>query len=119
MNQFARLVNQGLRIGVVVDEAHHGFHGKTQAAYFFSSLLKPEYTILITATPDDRDLEDLQKKMHLGEAHRISISRHGAVESGLVKTGVYCITWEAMDNEKKALVDFDCLARSCEDPPRD
>jgi len=106
----ASLRAQGFRIGVVVDEAHHGFHGKTQAADFFRSVLKPEYTILITATPDDRDLEDLQKKMHLGEVHRISISRHDAVESGLVKTGVSCITWEALENEKKALVDFETTA---------
>jgi hypothetical protein len=37
----AELRQQGLRIGVVVDEAHHGFHGETQAAAFFRSVLAP------------------------------------------------------------------------------
>jgi type III restriction enzyme len=33
----------GFRIGVVVDEAHHSFHGQTQAGEFFRLVLAPEY----------------------------------------------------------------------------
>lgn len=105
----ATLRAQSLRIGVVVDEAHHGFHGDTQAAEFFRAVLKPEYTILITATPDDEDLADLQRRMHLGDLQRITISRDDAVAAGLVKQGVRCIAWQA-EPAQEALVDFEGTA---------
>ncbi len=105
----AALRARGLRLGVVVDEAHHGFHGETQAALFFRGVLQPEYTVLITATPDDADLADLRERMHLGELHRISISRQDAVEAGLVKDGIRCIAWRA-DDDRAALVDFELTA---------
>ncbi len=38
--QVAGLRGLGLRIGVVVDEAHHGFHGDTQAAKFFREAVR-------------------------------------------------------------------------------
>jgi len=99
----------GLRIGVVVDEAHHSFHGETQASEFFRGVLQPEYTILITATPDDADLADLQKRAQLGELNRITISRADAVRDGLVKEGVKCVAWKA-DEEREALIDFEMTA---------
>ncbi len=99
----------GLRIGVVVDEAHHSFHGETQASEFFRSVLRPEYTILITATPDDADLADLQKRAQLGELNRITISRADAVRDGLVKEGIKCVAWKA-DEEREALIDFEMTA---------
>ena len=98
-----------LRIGVVVDEAHHGFHGETQAAEFFRGVLQPEYTILITATPDDADLADLQKRAQVGELKRITISRTDAVRDGLVKDGIKCVAWKA-DEEREALIDFEMTA---------
>jgi hypothetical protein len=100
------LREQGFRIGVVVDEAHHGFHGDTQAASFFRTVLKPEYTILVTATPDDEDLEDLQEKMQIGQLHRISVSRTDAVSAGLIKDGIKCIAWRPEEGSD-ALIDFE------------
>jgi hypothetical protein len=101
---------QGFRVGVVVDEAHHGFHGDTQAAIFFREVLRPEYTILITATPDDEDIRDLQTRMQLGHLHRISISRTDAVgpgpEAGLIKNGIKTIAWRAEEG-RESLVDFE------------
>jgi type III restriction enzyme len=105
----AELRSLGLRIGVVVDEAHHSFHGETQAAEFFRGVLQPEYTILITATPDDADLADLQKRAQLGELKRITISRADAVRDGLVKDGIKCVAWKA-DEEREALIDFEMTA---------
>lgn len=103
------LREQGFRIGVVVDEAHHGFHGETQAAVFFRTVLQPEYTVLITATPDDKDLEDLQERMQVGPLHRITISRQDAVgdgrTAGLVKSGINCVAWR-VEESSEALVDF-------------
>jgi len=100
---------QGLRIGVVVDEAHHGFHGDTQAARFFREVLQPEYTILVTATPDDADLADLAKRMQVGKVERISVSREDAREAGLIKDGIKCVAWKADEGSEK-LVDFEATA---------
>ena len=90
------LREQGFRIGVVVDEAHHGFHGEAQAGIFFKGVLEPEYTVLVTATPDDEDIKDMQRKMHLGKLHRIAISRNDAYAQGLIKKGIRCIAWRAL-----------------------
>ena len=100
---------QGFRIGVVVDEAHHGFHGDTQAAIFFRTVLKPEYTILVTATPDDKDLEDLEERMQITKLHRISVSRADAVGAGLIKDGIKCSAWR-VEEGSAALVDFETTA---------
>ncbi len=52
-----RLRRAGLRIGVVVDEAHHSFHGTTLAFQFFRDVLRADYTVLVTATPNDKELK--------------------------------------------------------------
>jgi len=101
------LREQGLRIGVVVDEAHHGFHGETQAAKFFRGVLQPEYTILVTATPDDADLADLKDRMQIGRIHRVTISRADAV--GLIKDGIKCVAWRS-DEGSEGLIDFEQTA---------
>jgi len=99
----------GFRIGVVVDEAHHGFHSKTQAAQFYREVLDPEYTILVTATPDDADVKRFEKEMQVDRLNRISISRSDVVGSGLIKEGIKCVAYLA-DEDKKSLVDFEGTA---------
>jgi len=99
------LHEQGLRIGVVVDEAHHGFGQNTLASTFFKDILKPEYTILITATPDDADVTAFEKAMGIAELQRIRVSRTDAVKAGLIKSGVKCAAY-FVDPEKRALVDL-------------
>ena len=107
------LREQGYRIGAVVDEAHHGFHGETQAAVFFRTVLKPEYTILVTATPDDKDLKDLKERMQIGTIHKVGVSREDAVglgpEEGLIKRGIKAIAWR-VEEGSEALVDFETTA---------
>jgi type III restriction enzyme len=99
------LREQGLRIGVVVDEAHHGFGEGTQAAKFFCEVLKPEYTILITATPDDLDIKTFEKAMGIAELQRIRVSRMDAVDAGLIKVGIKCAAY-FVEPEKRTLVDL-------------
>lgn len=99
------LRQQGLRVGVVVDEAHYGFGKETVAGKFFREILKPEYTILITATPDDSVVREFEKAMGIAELQRISISRADVVDVGLIKKGVKCAAY-FVDPEKKALVDL-------------
>lgn len=107
------LREQGYRIGVVVDEAHHGFHADTQAAAFFRTVLKPEFTILVTATPDDDDLQDLKERMQIGIIHKAGVSRVDAVgagpEEGLIKRGIKAIAWR-VEEGSDALVDFETTA---------
>ena len=47
--------DRGFRIGVVVDEAHHGFVRAPESCRFFKDILAPEYVLLMTATPRDQD----------------------------------------------------------------
>lgn len=107
------LREQGYRIGVVVDEAHHTFRGENQAAIFFRTVLKPEYTVLVTATPDDADLEDLKRRMQVRNIHTISVGRADAVgkgpEEGLIKRGVKAIAWR-VEEGSDSLVDFEKTA---------
>ena len=49
------LRSAGFRIGVIIDEAHHGFGTKTQSVEFFNKILQPDYALMVTATPDDSD----------------------------------------------------------------
>lgn len=103
------LRTMGLRIGVVVDEAHHSFGKETLAAKFFRDVLRPEYTILITATPDDADVKEFERAMNIAELQRIRVSRVDAVDAGLIKTGVKCVAYFA-DPDKKALIDLQEVA---------
>ena len=107
------LREQGFRIGVVVDEAHHSFKGGNQAAAFFREVLDPEYTILVTATPDDKDLDDLKTRMQVRHIHKVSVSRTDAVGDGpgegLIKRGVKAIAWRLQEGSD-ALVDFETTA---------
>lgn len=108
----ASLREQGLRIGVVVDEAHHGFFGKgteTQAMRFFKETLQPEYTVLITATPDDADIKRFEEGLHLARLNRVTISRNEPVEEGLIKEGIKCVAYVAPEEQAK-LVDFERVA---------
>jgi type III restriction enzyme len=107
----AGLRDAGLRVGVVVDEAHHGFFGKgagTQALEFFRQTLRPDYTVLVTATPDDADVERFEKALGV-RLNRETISRHEPVEEGLIKEGIKCVAFIAPE-EQRALVDFEGMA---------
>lgn len=99
----------GLRIGVVVDEAHHGFGRGTQAFEFFRDVLRPDYTIQITATPDDAQIAKFEREMRIESLNRIAISRADAVDSGLIKSGVKCIAYVVnnADERTEKLVDFE------------
>ena len=107
----------GLRIGCVVDEAHHGFHKAAQARAFFTGVLAPDYTLMMTATPRDADVAGFERDtgITLGEpADWASVSRYDAVEAGLLKRGVRIVRFIARDGDTAQLVDFEHLAlREC------
>ncbi len=88
----AALREMGFRIGVVVDEAHHSFQGQGQAAVFYDDVLAPDYTVRITATPDDTDIEKWKNICGVAEVQWISVSRSDAVDAGLVKADASFLT---------------------------
>jgi hypothetical protein len=106
------LREKGLRIGVVVDEAHHGFFGsgtETQAMRFFRETLRPEYTVLVTATPDDKDIERFRAGLGIERLNRITIGRQEPVSEGLIKEGIKCVAYFAAEGQEK-MVDFEGAA---------
>jgi superfamily II DNA or RNA helicase len=107
----------GLRIGVVVDEAHHGFHKAKQARALFTDVLAPDYALMMTATPRDRDIEAFAEATgyRIGQpGDWASVSRYDAVAAGLLKRGVRTVRFVAKDDDAKQLVDFEQLAlREC------
>ncbi|WP_310385453.1 DEAD/DEAH box helicase [Roseateles sp.] len=105
----AELRADGFRIGAVVDEAHHGFATAKEAVRFYRQSLKPDFTLMITATPDDADVEKFKKAAGIEHLHRIRVSRKEAVDAGLIKDGIKSIAYLAADDQK-ALVDFAATA---------
>lgn len=104
---------QGIRIGCVVDEAHHGFKRARQAQAFFKEVLKPDYALLMTATPRDEDIEPFRKATgyQLGNsADWATVSRHDGVEAGLLKKGVRVVRFLAKDDDTSQLINFEQLA---------
>lgn len=99
----------GFHIGVVVDEAHHTFSGATEAVRFYTEVMQPEFTLLITATPDDTDVDKFKRTTGIAELHRVTVSRQDAVDSGMIKVGIKSVAYLAPDDQK-ALVDFPMAA---------
>lgn len=112
----------GLRVGAVVDEAHHGFHRARQARALFSEVLAPDYALMMTATPRDRDIEAFAADTgyRVGKpGDWASVSRHDAVAAGLLKRGVRTVRFIAKDDDARQLVDFEQLAlRECAEAHR-
>ncbi|MCL6445227.1 MAG: DEAD/DEAH box helicase family protein [Alicyclobacillus sp.] len=96
---------QGFHIGVVIDEAHHGFLKQSQAFSFYKDVLAPDVTILATATPKDSDVEAFRRRNELEHIYRISISRQQGVAARLLKDGVKVAVFKAED-EVRGLIDF-------------
>ncbi|MCB1569438.1 MAG: helicase SNF2, partial [Xanthomonadales bacterium] len=103
----------GYRIACVVDEAHHGFQSAKEAKRFFAEVLKPDYALLMTATPDDEDARRFARDTgyHLGGSDRLaSLSRADGVEEGLLKRGVKLVRFIARNDDEKSLIDFEHTA---------
>lgn len=107
----------GMRIGCVVDEAHHGFQRAAQARVFFRDVLVPDYALLMTATPRDADMPAFEHATGyvVGDPPDwASVSRYDAVQAGLLKEGVRTVRFIARDGDDAQLVDFEHLAlREC------
>ena len=99
-----QLRSKGLRIGVVVDEAHHTFSAENKAFDAYKNILEPDLTLLITATPNDSDIERFQKTVGLRYLHRVSVLRERGVAARLLKRGVRVAIFRA--NQYAEVVDY-------------
>ena len=99
---------EGFLIGAVVDEAHHSFSGE-QTAKFFRETLRPDFTLLVTATPGDSEIESFRRAVGLSRVQRLSVSRAEAVENGLIKRGIKCAAYFA-PSHLSDLADYETLA---------
>jgi len=106
------LREKNLRIGIVVDEAHHSFSAGSQAAALCREVLKPDYTLLVTATPDDRDIDKWKQSQGVQDLSRLSVSRADAVKAGLIKEGVKAVAFKAAQESQRELVDYEGAALS-------
>lgn len=108
----ASLREDGFQVGVIVDEAHHGFGHGTQALEFFRTVLRPEFTLLVTATPDDEDAEKFKKAVGIVHLRRVTIGRDEPVAEGLIKPSVRSIAFVAEQTNQSKIVDFESTALS-------
>lgn len=108
---------EGYRIGCVVDEAHHGFKKAAEAKRFFSDVLRPDYTLLMTATPKDSDAKAFARETgyEVGDEESwASVSRFEGVQAGLLKRGVKMARFIVRNPDDAVLVDFERTAlREC------
>ncbi len=104
-----QLRESGFKVGVLVDEAHHTFSTGTEAVKFYREVLRPDFTLMITATPDDQDAENFRKSSGIAVMHRITVSRLDAVEAKLIKGGIKSVAYLAGDQHRD-LVDFGLAA---------
>ncbi len=103
----------GYRIGCVVDEAHHGLQRAHEASSFFSAVLKPDYALLMTATPRDEDAVKFSEKTgyRLGNPdHWATITREQGVEAGLLKPEVKTVRFIARAGTESKMLDFERVA---------
>lgn len=97
--------SQGFVIGIVVDESHHGFKQATQAFTFYKEILAPELTILVTATPKDKDIDAFVKATGITNLRRVTVSRQQAIDERLIKEGVKVAIFKA-PSDVESLIDF-------------
>ena len=97
--------SRGFAIGAVIDEAHHSFRGQSQAFAFYREVLRPEVTLLATATPRDKDVDAFCKAAGVSNLRRITVSRQQAVAEHLIKQGVKVAVFKVSDNVA-GLIDF-------------
>jgi type III restriction enzyme len=100
----------GFLIGAVVDEAHHGFVRAAVAKKFFTEVLSPDLTILVTATPNDQDIELFRTEAAIGEVARVSVSRSDAVAAGLIKPGIRAVSFSRAPGSGVTPIDFERTA---------
>ncbi|SNR63767.1 hypothetical protein EYF88_15040 [Paracoccus sediminis] len=88
-DMIAALRDAGFFVGVVIDEAHLNFGASAKvAADFYLEHIRPDFTILATATPNDDKLDAFERTAGIEVASRVVVPRSEVVEAGLNKVGL-------------------------------
>jgi hypothetical protein len=104
------LRDRGVRIGVVIDEAHLNFGSSAKAAAeFYVDVLRPDFTLLATATPNDEKLLEFEQRAGVTVENRVVVSRAQAVEAGLNKQGL-TLGVVRLEGRDAALIDRETAA---------
>jgi superfamily II DNA or RNA helicase len=106
---------EGYRIGVVVDEAHHGFVKAQQSVEYFSRVLRPDYVLMMTATPRDHDVAAFAKQTGYqvgGASEWATVPRAEGVAAELLKTSVKTVRFIARSATDAELLAFEEVALS-------
>ncbi len=105
--------DQGFRIGVVVDEAHHGFVRAPESCRFFKDVLAPEYVLLMTATPRDQDAGKFSAATGYrlgGPSEWASVTRAEGVAAQLLKKSVKAARFIAKNQDDAQLIAYEEVA---------
>ncbi|WFS23922.1 DEAD/DEAH box helicase [Rhizobium rhododendri] len=86
----------GLKIGIVVDEAHIGLSSETEFGKFCVGL-NPDNIIMATATPRDRKLMDFLAAADYPDYETFTVSRDQVVAAKLNKRYVAAIVYETTE----------------------
>ena len=101
------LRGDGFFIGVVIDEAHLNFGASARAAAnFYLETLRPDFTILATATPNDDKLVAFEENAGIEVASRVIVPRSDVVNAGLNKEGLM-LGVIRMRDEDRDLIDHE------------
>ena len=101
------LRERGFSIGVVIDEAHLNFGASAiTSAKLYLETLQADYTILATATPNDKKLEEFEESAGIELASRVVIERGQVVDAGLNKVGLK-LGFLRFKEEDRKLIDLE------------
>ncbi len=85
----AQLRADGVHVGVVIDEAHLNFGVNARAAAaFYLNVLRPDFTLLATATPNDEKLDAFERAAGVRVDSRVTVERADVVAAALNKRGL-------------------------------
>lgn len=84
---------KGLRIGLVVDEAHIGLDSQTEFGQF-AKWLRPDQLIMASATPKDQRLTDFLVNAGYSASESFSVSRDEVVDARLNKKFIEAVVYD-------------------------
>lgn len=94
LDEFVALARvRGLKIGLVVDEAHIGLDHGTEFGQF-AHWLAPDYLVMASATPKDTRLDEFLAHSGKGAREAFTVSRAEAVEARLNKRYVEAVVYD-------------------------
>ncbi|TPG52313.1 hypothetical protein EAH89_18950 [Roseomonas nepalensis] len=106
----AALRAESFHVGAVIDEAHVNFGTSAkQAAAFYLDVLRPDFTVLLTATPKDEELNRFRQAAKIGEVNRIEVGREEVVKACLNKVGIKAVHFRP-DSKDERLLDMEEVA---------